>query len=122
MHYRIKLDNKADLLTAKDIEDQIIKLLKHKMADYNIELTFTVVPEFKGGQEELIPFFKIVKILYDTLKTEAKKTFLDFIVNVKLNTLVRTALGGTEINTLQTLEDKLTDRYKTNRTLAQVQF
>ena len=122
MHYRIKLDNKADLLTAKDIEDQIIKLLKHKMADYNIELTFTVVPEFKGGQEELIPFLKIVKILYDTLKTEAKKTFLDFIVNVKLNTLLRTALGGTEINTLQTLEEKLTDRYKSNRTLAQVQF
>ena len=65
------------------------------MADFNIELTFKVVPEFKGGQEELIPFLKIVKILYDTLKTEAKKTFLDFIVNVKLNTLVRTALGGT---------------------------
>ena len=60
------------------------------MADFNIELTVKMVPEFKCSKEELITFLKLVKNLYDKLKT-----YLDFIVNVKLNTLVRTALGGT---------------------------
>ena len=59
------------------------------MADFNLELSFKVVPEFKGSQEDLQPFLKIVKILNDSLKVEAKKTLIDFVVNLKLNSLAR---------------------------------
>ena len=59
------------------------------MADFNLELSFKVVPEFKGNQEDLQPFLKIVKIINDSLKVEAKKTLIDFVVNLKLNSLAR---------------------------------
>ena len=47
---------------------------------------------------------------------------LKLIISVKLISLVRTVLVGPDIDKLETLEQKLTDRYKSYRTLAQVQF
>ena len=78
------------------------------MADFNLELAFNVVHEFKGNQEELQPFLKIVKIINDSLKVEERKTLIDFITNVKLNSLAGTAIGGTTVNTYEILKEKLT--------------
>ena len=124
-----------DICTTKDketinlafsIRDKIKELLivkkEIKMSDFNLELTFKVMPEFKGNQEDLQAFLKIVKIINDSLKIEAKKTLIDFVVNVKLNSLARTAIGGTTVETYEILEQKLTERYRSPNTLAQIQF
>ena len=71
------------VIVKKEIKKEI------KMADFNLELSFKVMPEFKGNQEDLQPFLKIVKIINDSLKVEAKKTLIDFVVNLKLNSLAR---------------------------------
>ena len=91
------------------------------MADFNLELSFKVVPEFKGNQEDLQPFLKIIKIINDSLKVEAKKTLIDFVVNIKLNSLARTAIGDTTVDWYEILEEKLTERYRSPKTLAQIQ-
>ena len=83
MHFSIRDKIKELLIVKKEIKKEI------KMADFNLELSFKVVPEFKGSQEDLQPFLKIVKILNDSLKVEAKKTLIDFVVNLKLNSLAR---------------------------------
>ena len=62
------------------------------MADFNLELAFNVVHEFKGNQEELQPFLKIVKIINDSLKVEEMKRLIDFIIDVKLNSIARTTI------------------------------
>ena len=81
-----------------------------------------MVPEFKGNHEGLAAFLKIVKIISDTVKYRSKTIFLDFVINVKLNLVAITALGGSTINSYDLLEQKLTDRFKSKITLAQVQF
>ena len=92
------------------------------MADFNLELAFNVVHEFKGNQEELQPFLKIVKIINDSLKVEERKTLIGFITNVKLNYLARTTIEDTTVATYEILKEKLTERYRSHKTLAQIQF
>ena len=43
------------------------------------------------------------------------------VVNVKLNSLARTAIGGTTVDWYEILEEKLTERYRSPKTLAQIQ-
>lgn len=129
---KITLENKESkqlIIQLEDIKREIYFYLEQgqeehtieSMSDFNLELSFKIVPEFKGSQQELTPFLKIVKIIYDTLKTEAKTTFIDFVKNVKLNSTVRTSIGTNICENYETLEKLLYDRYKSSKTISQIQ-
>ena len=88
---------------------------ENNMADFNLELPFKVIPEFKGTFGELQSFLKIIEIINITLKNEAKTSPIDFIVNVKLKSTVRTAISTQECKTFNNLKYTLTSRYKTKK-------
>ena len=91
------------------------------MADFNLELSFKVIPEFNGKYEGLQSFLKIVEIIDNSLKTKAMQPLIDFIINVKLSYTVRTSISTSECKTFEDLKNLLTASYKTKRNIPQIQ-
>lgn len=91
------------------------------MSNFNLETSLKVIPEFTGNYKELPAFLKIVDIIYNSLAIEAKTTLIDFVLNVKLTPSVRTALGTVDIKNHTDLKNALQNRYKTTKTVAQIQ-
>lgn len=63
------------------------------MADFNLEIALKVIPEFSGNYKELHSFLTIVELINDGLAIEQKPILLNFVYNVKLTTVVRTAVS-----------------------------
>lgn len=93
-----------------------------KMASFNLELSLKSIPEFSGNFKDLTSFLKIVEIIYDSLTTEAKILLIDFVINVKLTPGVRTAISTNETNDFNSLKNSLQSRYKSTKTIAQIQL
>lgn len=93
-----------------------------KMASFNLELSLKSIPEFSGNFKDLTSFLKIVEIIYNSLTTEAKILLIDFVINVKLTPGVRTAISTNETNDFNSLKNSLQSRYKSTKTIAQIQL
>jgi len=91
------------------------------MTSFSLQTVMKTVPIFNGNYKELPPFLKIIEILYNSYDTVSKKTLLDLVINVKLDTAVRTAIGfTTTFETLNELKETLQKRYKSNLTISQI--
>ena len=87
----------------------------------NLELCFKVIPDFKGKTEELQPFLKIIEIINNSIKPEDRILLIDFVKNIKCNSVVRTVIGTTRCETIEDLKTILTERYKIKKTIPQIQ-
>ena len=66
-------------------------------------------------------FLKIIEIIYNSLNAESKIQLIDFVFNVKLASSVKTSLGFIVPATFEELKHVLSNRYKSSKTVAQIQ-
>lgn len=94
-----------------------------KMANqqFNLETAIKVIPEFTGNYKDLKSFLTIIELINNNLAEDHKKTLIDFVFNVKLTNTVRTSLGASAPATLHDLINLLSSRYKSTKTVAQIQ-
>lgn len=92
-----------------------------KMAEFDINTSLKVVPEFSGNYKELASFLKIIELINQSLSTEAKKTFIEFVREVKLSNKIKTHLGVLEpITTFEILKTELSKIYKSPMTIPDI--
>lgn len=91
------------------------------MAQFNLETAIKIVPLFSGDYKELSSFLTIVELINNTLEAAQKSTLINFVYNAKLTSAVRTSLGTSEPETFEDLKKFLSIRYKSNKTISQIQ-
>ena len=67
------------------------------------------------------PFLKIIEIINNSIKPEDRILLIDFVKNIKCNSVVRTVIGTTRCETIEDLKTILTERYKIKKTIPQIQ-
>lgn len=86
-----------------------------------MELVEKMVPMFNGNQSELVRFLKVVKLINDGLTEADKLVLIDFVIDFKLGSAVRTAICLTAIPiTFEQLKTELESTYKSTKTANQV--
>ena len=96
-------------------------LITETMATFNLELCFKVIPEFKGNHDDLTPFLKTIEFIHNSLKESDRPTLIDFVRSIKLSSTVKTAISTVVCNSYESLVTTLTNRYKSKKTLIQIQ-
>lgn len=120
---KTKLEEQRDLDEFLLLEEQNsnISNVNVTMTEFDINTSLKVVPEFNGNYKDLNSFLKITELIYKTLTDNAKKTFIEFIREVKLGNKVRTAIGILEpIDNFEKLSNELTKIYKNPLTIPEI--
>ena len=73
-----------------------------KMAQFDLKLTNSLVPDFDGEAKHVTDFLDKAEFYHNTLNADARTTFIDFLLKVKLLAKVKTKfIVGTTPTTLQ---------------------
>ena len=113
---RAKILFEQALLTPNDQQQNLVS-----MATFNLETAIKIIPEFKGNYKDLQSFLTIVELIEKTLDNANKAILISFVYNAKLSNLVRTVIGVSEPKTFQELKESLINRYRSKRTVSQIQ-
>lgn len=90
------------------------------MADFDLKVASTIVPEYNGTSDNLIDFLDCARYYNETLGAAGKPLFLKYLLKVKLKEKAKTALTATPEN-FGEFEKLLKARFRPRATIASLQ-